>query len=178
MRRGEAPAADPGGRRPASVLLLFDPSSAQLPLLFMLRSSDLRQHAGQIAFPGGGREAGDDDVIATALREAHEEVGIEPGNVDVIGVLPAFDTAVSNRWLTPVVGLQRDVWTLRPDPIEVAELFRVDLDALLDAPHEVRTFERDGIERVVHFYTVDGRVIWGVTGAILHELLRRLGRDH
>ncbi|MGH7687710.1 MAG: NUDIX hydrolase [Candidatus Dormibacteria bacterium] len=178
VRRGEAPAADPGGRRPASVLLLFDPSSAQLPLLFMLRSSDLRQHAGQIAFPGGGREAGDDDVIATALREAHEEVGIEPGNVDVIGVLPAFDTAVSNRWLTPVVGLQRDVWTLRPDPIEVAELFRVDLDALLDAPHEVRTFERDGIERVVHFYTVDGRVIWGVTGAILHELLRRLGRDH
>lgn len=177
VRAGEAPAADPGGRRPASVLLLFDPSSARLPLLFMLRSSDLRHHAGQIAFPGGGREAGDDDVIATALREAHEEVGIDPANIDVIGVLPAFDTAVSNRWLTPVVALQRDAWAMRPDPIEVAELFRVDLAALLDAPHEMRTFEREGVARDVHFYTADGHVIWGVTGAIVHELLRRLGRD-
>lgn len=164
------------GRRPAAVLLLFDPRSPRLPLLFTLRSPSLREHAGQIGFPGGGREPGDSDPRATALREAHEEVGIDPGNVDVIAVLPGFMTAVSNRWLTPVVGLQRVAWTVRPDPVEVAEWFLVDLAELLTAPHEVRRLERDGIERDVHFYRVGERVIWGVTGAILHEVMGRLGR--
>lgn len=164
------------GRRPAAVLLLFDPQSPRLPLLFMLRSPSLREHAGQIGFPGGGREPVDRDLRATALREAYEELGIDPGNVDVIGGLPGFLTAVSNRWLTPVVGLQRAAWTVQPDPVEVAEWFLVDLADLLTAPHEVRRLEREGIARDVHFYQVGERVIWGVTGAILHELLRRLGR--
>lgn len=167
---------DSSGRRPASVLLLFDPEPPSLPLLFMLRSAALRHHAGQIGFPGGSREAGDGDAVATAVREAHEEVGLDPANVEVIGVLPQFSTAVSNRWLTPVVGLQRAPWTVVPDAIEVAEWFRVDLTALLEAPHEVRRLERDGLSRDVHFYQVGERVIWGVTGAILHELMRRLGR--
>src|SRR5207237_9579706 len=95
------------GRRHAGVLLLFDPSSDRLPLLFTVRSSDLRSHAGQIAFPGGSAEEGDADIITTALREAHEEVGIAPDNVDVVGVLSPLVTAVSDRWITPVVGLQR-----------------------------------------------------------------------
>ena len=158
------------------MLLLFDPASPRLPLLFMLRSSELRHHAGQIAFPGGGHEAGDDDVVVTALREAEEEVGLEPANVDVIGVLPPFVTAVSDRWLTPVVGLQRAAWTVRPDPVEVADWFLIELTMLLHAPHEIRRLARDGVERDVHFYTLGERVIWGVTGAILHELMRRLGR--
>ena len=168
--------ADAGGRRPASVLLLFDPASPQLPLLFMLRSSALRHHPGQIAFPGGGHESGDDDVVSTALREAQEEFGLDPANVDVIGVLPPFVTAISDRWLTPVVGLQRAAWAVRPDPLEVAEWFLIELTVLLEAAHEVRRLERDGVERDVHFYTVGERVIWGVTGAILHELMGRLGR--
>lgn len=172
----EASITDGTGRRPASVLLLFDPESPSLPLLFMLRSATLRHHAAQISFPGGGREAVDDDVVATALREAHEEVGLDPANVEVIGVMPPFVTAVSDRWLTPVVGLQRAAWTVVPDAVEVAEWFRVDLAALLQAPHEVRRLERDGVARDVHFYQAGERVIWGVTGAILHELMRRLGR--
>ena len=159
------------------MLLLFDPASDRLPLLFMLRSASLRQHAGQIGFPGGSAEDSDRDVVETALREAHEEVGLPPDNVEVIGTLPPFSTAVSDRWLTPVVGLQRSSWEELVDTYEVAELFRVDLTDLLVAPHEVRRLERDGMARDVHFYEAGERIIWGVTGAILHELLRRLGRS-
>ena len=158
------------------MLLLFDPATERLPLLFMLRSPSLREHAGQIGFPGGGSESTDRDVVETALREAHEEVGLRRDNVEVIGLLPSFSTAVSDRWLTPVVGLQRSRWDVVPDAHEVAELFRVDLADLMVAPHEVRRLERNGVARDVHFYETGGRIIWGVTGAIVHELLRRLGR--
>jgi 8-oxo-dGTP pyrophosphatase MutT (NUDIX family) len=158
------------------VLLLFDPSSPRLPLLFMLRSRELRFHAGQIGFPGGSEEPGDTGMVATALRESAEEVGLDAGNVEVIGVLSPLITATSERWLTPIVGLERAPWTVRPDDHEVAEWFHIDLDALLRAPHTVRELERDGQRRSVHFYEAEGRTIWGVSGAILHELMQRMGR--
>lgn len=166
----------PDERRRAAVLLLFDPSAPGLPLLFILRSTALRSHAGQIAFPGGGEEAHDTHIVATALREAHEEVALSPDNVELLGTLPPFVTAVSNLWLTPVVGLQRAAWTITTDEAEVAECFRIPLADLLVAPHTVRDMPRDGRSRLVHFYDVDRRVIWGVSAAILHELLARLGR--
>ncbi len=173
---GSALPLAPATLRPASVLLLCDPTTPGVPLLFVLRSTELRHHPGQIAFPGGSFEPGDADVVATALREANEEVGVEPGDVEVIGVLSPFNTAVSQRWLTPVVGIERAPSRLRIDDIEVVECFRIDIADLLVAPHEVRELERDGLRRQVHFYEAEGRVIWGVTGAILHELLTLLGR--
>ena len=175
-RSSGATPSPPDGARPASVLLLFDPSTPALPLLFVLRSDQLRQHAGQIAFPGGSAEPADVDEIATALREAHEEVGVEPDNVEVLGLLSPFSTAVSDRWLTPVVGLERSPTRLRGDQVEVAEWFHIDLADLMTAPHVVRELERDGIRRSVHFYEASERIIWGVTGAIVHELLELLGR--
>jgi 8-oxo-dGTP pyrophosphatase MutT (NUDIX family) len=173
---GEIVQTAPDGLRPASVLLLFDPATPGVPLLFVLRSEELRQHPGQIAFPGGGAETFDDGVVATALREASEELGIQPESVEVLGVLSPFSTVVSGRWLTPVVGLQRMPIALRTDGFEIAEWFRIDIADLMVAPHTVREIERNGMRGRVHYYQASGRVIWGVTGAILHELLERLGR--
>jgi 8-oxo-dGTP pyrophosphatase MutT (NUDIX family) len=166
-------------RRHAAVLLLFDARDQRLPLLFMERTAHLRHHAGQIGFPGGGTEATDGTVVDTALREAHEEAGIPSDVVEVVGLLPPFLTATSDNWLTPVVGLhERDI-ALRPDSFEVARLFWLDLDALMTAPHTVRTLTHEGQSRAVHFYEIDGNVVWGVTAAILHELIGRIedGRD-
>jgi 8-oxo-dGTP pyrophosphatase MutT (NUDIX family) len=168
--------AVPEGQRPASVLLLCDPATSGVPLLFVLRSEELRQHPGQIAFPGGGAETTDADVVATALREAHEELGIQADDVEILGVLTPFSTVVSGRWVTPVVGLQRGPIEFTPDDFEIAEWFRVDIAELMVAPHTIREVERNGLRGRIHYYEVAGRVIWGVTGAIVHELLERLGR--
>jgi 8-oxo-dGTP pyrophosphatase MutT (NUDIX family) len=168
--------AAPAGLRPASVLLLCDPSTPGVPLLFVLRSEDLRHHPGQIAFPGGGAEPSDSDVVETALREAGEELGIQRDSVEVLGLLSPFSTVVSGRWLTPVVGMQREPIEFRTDDFEIAEWFRIDIADLMVAPHSFREIERNGMRGRVHYYEASGRVIWGVTGAILHELLERLGR--
>jgi 8-oxo-dGTP pyrophosphatase MutT (NUDIX family) len=177
LRDPREPAAPiPDGLRPASVLLLCDPATPGVPLLFVLRSETLREHPGQIAFPGGGSETSDSDVVATALREAGEELGIQPSSVEVLGLLSTFSTVVSSRWLTPVVGLQREPIEFKTDGFEIAEWFRVDIADLLVAPHTVREIERNGIRGRVHYYEASGRVIWGVTGSIVHELLLRLGR--
>jgi 8-oxo-dGTP pyrophosphatase MutT (NUDIX family) len=173
---GDIVTAAPAGLRPASVLLLCDPSTPGVPLLFVLRSDELRHHPGQIAFPGGGAEPSDADVVDTALREAGEELGIQRDSVEVLGLLSPFSTVVSGRWLTPVVGMQRGPIEFRTDDFEIAEWFRIDIADLMVAPHSVREIERNGMRGRVHYYEASGRVIWGVTGAILHEFLERLGR--
>lgn len=164
----------PGRQRTAAVLLLLDAATDDLPLLFLERTAHLRHHAGQIGFPGGGSEPGDVSVVDTALREAGEEAGIPREAVEVVGLLPPLLTATSEKWLTPVVAVQHGGVELRPEPFEVARLFRVSLASLMAAPHTVRTLQHEGRSRAVHFYDVDGEVIWGVSAAILAELLGRL----
>jgi 8-oxo-dGTP pyrophosphatase MutT (NUDIX family) len=174
-----APAAagpPPPGKREAAVLMLFDPARAGLPLLFVRRADHLRLHAGQIALPGGSREKGDRDAVATALREAGEEVGLDPSDVEIIGALPPRLTNRSDLWLTPVAGLQRRPFTIRGDGHEVAEWFWLPLEGLMTAAHRVEHWGREGSgPRPVHFYELEGRTVWGVTGAIVHDLLERLG---
>jgi 8-oxo-dGTP pyrophosphatase MutT (NUDIX family) len=163
----------PGGVPAAAVLLLADTTSPELPLLFVIRSDRVSTHQGQIAFPGGRLEA-DENPIEAALREAHEEVGMPLDAVRVIGTLPAFNTAVSNRWLTPVVALSERPWQVVSDGFEVADWFWAPLQTVIDAKHYTKTFDRGGMPREVHFYQVGEQIVWGVTGAIVAELLSRM----
>jgi 8-oxo-dGTP pyrophosphatase MutT (NUDIX family) len=179
LRAAVSPTPPPGQPQPedaAAVVLLFDPSEASLPLLFMRRSRLVRTHRGQIAFPGGGVEAHDDGVVDTALRELHEEMGIAPEDVEVIGQLRPVLTATSYRRLTPVVALERRPLEPVAEPYEVAEWFRIGLDELLRAPLTARRIPGDPMAREVYFYEAAGRVIWGASAAILHDLLARMGR--
>ncbi len=174
-RDPDASPAPPPDKREAAVLLLADPTSEGLPLLFLRRTDHLRFHAGQIGFPGGSREPSDPDIVATALREAREEIGLDPANVEVLGLLPSRLTRRSDLWLTPVIGLRRAPFAIRGDGYEVAEWFWVRITTLRDAPHRVEAMGAAGEQRIpVHFFDAEGRVIWGVTGQIVHDLLERL----
>ena len=179
LRAAVSPAA-PDGPAPedaAAVVLLLDPSATGLPLLFMRRSRLVSTHRGQIAFPGGGVEPHDTGTVGTALRELHEEMGIAPEDVEVLGELRPVLTATSFRQLTPVVGLQRRDVEPVPDPYEVGSWFRIPLAELLRAPLTARRIPGDPLRRDVYFYEAGEHVIWGATAAILHDLLARLGRE-
>jgi 8-oxo-dGTP pyrophosphatase MutT (NUDIX family) len=172
-----APAAEAQPNDAAAVVLLFDPAEPELPLLFMRRSQLVRTHRGQIAFPGGGVEPGDGSTVDAALRELDEEMGIARHQVDVLGELQPVLTATSFRKVTPVVALQRGAAEPVPEPYEVADWFRITLAELLEAPLTTRSIPGDPMGRRVYFYEAGGRVIWGASAAILHDLLARLGRE-
>ena len=178
--RGAVSPTDPGAAREpsdaAAVVLLFDPAGEGLPLLFMRRSRLVRTHRGQIAFPGGGIETGDASVVDAGLRELEEEMGIAPGQVDVVGQLRPVLTATSYRRVTPVVALLRGAVEPVAEPYEVAEWFWIPLGELLEAPLTARRIPGDPMGREVYFYEAGGKVIWGASAAILHDLLERLAR--
>ena len=156
--------------------MLLDPARDGLPLLFVQRAEHLRLHAGQIGLPGGSWEPEDRDLVATALREASEEIGLDPTCVEVLGALPPRLTHRSDLWLTPIAGLQSRPFTLRGDGNEVAEWFWLSLGGLLSAPHRAEELTSEaGEQRLVHYYEAEGRTIWGVTGGIVHDLLELLG---
>ena len=155
----------------------------EISVLLTQRTDHLTDHPGQISFPGGRVEPGDADAVATALREAHEEIGLEPAAVDVLGTLPVYTTGT--RFLvTPVVGLVPPDLPLRPDPFEVAEVFEVPLAFLMTpAHHRWHAVEVGGVRR--EFLSMpwesagdplSGRryFIWGATAAMLRNLYRFL----
>jgi 8-oxo-dGTP pyrophosphatase MutT (NUDIX family) len=167
-------------RSDAAVLVPLVERDDGLTVLLTERTAHLRDHAGQISFPGGRSEPSDADAIDTALREAEEEVGLARRHVEVLGALPVYRT-VTNYDVTPIVGLVRPPFTLRPDPHEVAEAFEVPLAFLMAPAHHRRhRFEYEGGQR--EFLSMpwprpDGQgdyFIWGATAAMLRNFYRLL----
>jgi 8-oxo-dGTP pyrophosphatase MutT (NUDIX family) len=130
-----------------------------------MRPKTLRKHPGQISFPGGGREAGDLTPLHTALRETHEELGIAPHQVEVLGLLGSMPT-VTSFWVTPFVGLVPSDLTLRPNPTEIETVIEA---PLLRLRRETRViFEAS---RAVFVWENADHVVWGATGRMLDQLL-------
>lgn len=149
---------------------------ADLRLVFTRRPDHMRRHAGEVSFPGGKPEADDHDLVHTALREAHEELGITPADVEVLGGLPPISTFVTNYAVYPVVGRIAADLPLQPDAGEVAAVLEYGLLDLVGVQQKKRygrgplTFESD-------VFDLDGNVIWGATARILAMLIERIGPD-
>lgn len=157
--------------RDRAAVLLPIVTSARPELLLTLRASTLDAHAGEVAWPGGRQDPGDEDLLATALRETHEEIGIEPRQVEVVGELRPFISKFG-LLVTPFVGLVEAEVSLRPSPDELAAVFSVPIAYLLTDPRtQTDVIERHGERHEVPVYHYDGYRIWGLTAMILREFL-------
>jgi len=160
--------------RPAAVLMPLVDRPDGLKVLLTQRAAHLKNHAGQVSFPGGRLEEQDESPLAAALRETEEEIGLTRDFVRVVGYLESH-LVFTGFHVVPVVAFVTPGFTLRPDPKEVAEVFEVPLAQVLDAAnHSTRT--RDVAGGVLHIYNIEvgGRVIWGVTAGMIMSLYRLL----
>jgi 8-oxo-dGTP pyrophosphatase MutT (NUDIX family) len=181
---------DPGQWRavPAAVLLAMAPvlGADDLKVVLARRPDFMRSHAGQVAFPGGAVDPGDADGVAAALREANEEVGLDPAEVEVLGSLPRAPLAVSGFDVLPVVGLWSGRGELRANPVEVDQIIQPTLRELADPanhrlvpltelvadPARLRGLPPGAASPV---FQVHGQRVWGFTAGVLTSLLQQLG---
>ena len=164
------------GGRASAVLVLFAPGPQKNnpDLLFIQRSADLRLHAGQPAFPGGAIDAADDGPVAAALREAKEEVGVEPDGVDVVGTLPELFIPRTGFRVVPVLAWWREPHAVAPvDAAEVAAVERVSVSELADP--ETRVTVRGPSGYLGPAFRVKGMLIWGFTAVLVDRLLALAG---
>ena len=161
--------------RPAGVLVAVQETDTGLQMILTKRSSALKHHPGQVAFPGGKVDADDADVVAAALREADEEIGLKPENVEVVGTLPEHET-ITQFAVTPVLARVKQAFVPRGEPGEVEEIFNVPLAHLADiSRYGIQSRHWRGVER--HYYAVPygPYYIWGATARMLHGLALRMG---
>ncbi len=166
---GKSPQTD------AAVLLPLYGWPEEPGLVFTERRADLRHHAGEISFPGGRVDDGDADLTATALREAQEEIGLDPAVVELGEALPTTGTFVTGYRIHPFVGHiphPREL-DLQPNPAEVETVLTFSLDVLREG-YEMRRLVRRGVPLHTSTYEVEGHLIWGATARILGDLLERL----
>jgi len=159
---------------PAAVLVPLVVRDSGLTVLLTQRTAHLNDHAGQVSFPGGRRDDTDPDLIFTALREAQEEVGLEPSSVEVLGTLPEYFTGTGFR-VTPVVARITPPLNIKLDDFEVAEVFEVPFDYLMNRSN----WRQDSLERrgqIRQFWATDwnGFYIWGATAGMLVNLMTLL----
>jgi 8-oxo-dGTP pyrophosphatase MutT (NUDIX family) len=139
------------------------------------RRDDLRRHAGEIAFPGGRQDPEDADLCATALREAQEEIGLEPEGVDIVGALQPTPTIATGYAVYPFVGIIEPGQSWRPAEAEVAEVLELSLREL-QAGYARRSMLRRGIPFRTDTYAVGDHLVWGATARMLADLFDRLAR--
>jgi 8-oxo-dGTP pyrophosphatase MutT (NUDIX family) len=162
------------GETEAAVLVPLFGHPSRPGLVFTERRADLRRHAGEISFPGGRRDHHTgEELRATALREAQEEIGLDPADVDVIGALPPVGTFVTGYRVYPIVGLIPEDLTFEPNPGEVAAVLPFLVDELRNG-FAMRRLVRRGVPIKTPTYVVGEHLIWGATARILGELLDRL----
>jgi 8-oxo-dGTP pyrophosphatase MutT (NUDIX family) len=163
------------GRTQSAVLVpLFDDDGWHA--VFTKRRGDLKRHAGEISFPGGRRDDGDEDLLHTALREAEEEIGLDRDAVEILGALPPTPTFVTNYAIYPFVGriAAGIAWTLQPE--EVDRVLELRLDDVR-AGYARKRLVRRGIAFRTDTYTVGEDLIWGATGRIVADLLERIPQE-
>ncbi len=158
--------APPASGTASAVLIPLFARGDETHVWLVRRAAGLRTHSGQVAFPGGKTDASDASGLATALREADEEIGIPPASVDVLGRLDDLVTRTGFT-ISPFVGWVASAFTPRPNPEEVARVFDAPLRAFFARPRGIPPFRG---------HTVDGEFVWGATGKILRDLVGVLGR--
>jgi 8-oxo-dGTP pyrophosphatase MutT (NUDIX family) len=167
----QAAEIDAPGTKDAAVLVPL--YRAPLKAVFTERRADLRRHAGEISFPGGRQDHPEERLLTTALREAEEEIGLDPQQVDVRGALPPVGTFVTGYKVHPFVGTIPEGLWFRPNPAEVAAVLQYTLDELREG-FAMRRLVRRGVPIRTPTYEVGEHMIWGATARILSELLERL----
>jgi 8-oxo-dGTP pyrophosphatase MutT (NUDIX family) len=175
LSAADAAAMEAHGATEAAVLLALYGWPQEPGLIFTERRADLRRHAGEISFPGGRRDEIDADLTTTALREAQEEIALEPSRVELVGALPPVSTFVTDYRVHPFVGLVAHPaeLSLVPNPTEVETVLTLSLKVLRES-YEMRRLVRRGIPIHTPTYEVEGQLIWGATARILGDLLQRL----
>jgi 8-oxo-dGTP pyrophosphatase MutT (NUDIX family) len=172
----EGPRPDPALLKPAAVLVPVVARASAPTMLLTRRAAHLRDHSGQVSFPGGRVHADDASPEATALREAREEIGLDAAHVELLGRMPEYLTRTGFR-VTPVVGIVTPPFETRPDANEVDEIFEVPLAFLLDpVNHQRQSREWQGELRWFYAMPYEGHYIWGATAGMLVNLSRHLAQ--
>jgi 8-oxo-dGTP pyrophosphatase MutT (NUDIX family) len=163
-----------GPLSPAAVLVPLVEHAEGVTVLLTRRADTLRNHTGQVAFPGGRCEAGE-LPWETALREAQEEIGLDPAHVTLAGLSSGYQTRTGFD-ITPVVGFVRPGFALSPNPEEVADVFETPFAFLMDPSNHERRFleQAEGLRRYFYAMSYEDRLIWGVTAGMLRVLYERL----
>ncbi len=171
-----AAALEVHGRVDAAVLVPLFIRGGELHVVLTRRRDDMRRHAGEISFPGGRRDGADRDLLASALREAHEEIGIPAEAVEVVGALQPTPTIATNYAVYPFVGVMEPGFAWEPSDAEVADVLELSL-ADLRAGYTRRRMVRRGVPFRTDVYDVGGNLVWGATARMLGDLLDRVSPE-